>query len=153
MMNLDIPELLVEFLKSLFRWDLFPNLFEYAFDGYDLTEDKPFARAEDFGITSSAFFLNAGNLFLIAFIIVMLYPVVKLASNPDSWANEVRKEFIWNVPVRVWIELYTITTFAATLQLANFSLEDPARAANSVFALIFFTASAITPFTTLCIIG
>ena len=89
MMNLDLPDLLREFLKSLFRWDVFPNPFAYAFDGYDLTEDKPFARADDFGITSTAFFLNAGNLFLIAFIIVMLYPVFKLASNPDSWANEV----------------------------------------------------------------
>lgn len=81
------------------------------------------------------------------------YPFFKLASNPDNWFNEVRKEFIWNIPIRVWIELYTITTFAATLQIANFSVDDSASAVNSVLGCVFFAASAITPFTTLCIIG
>ena len=59
MLELDLPDHLKTFMKSLFRYDVIPNVFEMFFDS-DLTDEVPFEKAVDFGIDTPIFFLNSG---------------------------------------------------------------------------------------------
>lgn len=125
LLNIDLPLILVSFLKSLNEYSVIPNVFSMFID---YSGPEPFDNAVDVGFESCQFLINAGNMLSIFLVIVLLDLAVILIGLAFRYFKcdcvcfqrlvmKIYTKIHWNSYIRYVIEGYLDISLAAFLQV------------------------------------
>jgi len=147
--NVTLPEDLANTLQGLSMSSILITPFGYIYDENKAKEAPDFAKNS--GYTSTLFLLNANSLVLASCTALLGYFSFSLLSHmPGSekvriYFSELRSEYHWSVPLRLWLQLYLDVGVAALLQFDDFSWGQYGVVTNGVAAGLFLCAFVVTP--------
>ena len=147
--NVTLPEDLANTLQGLAMSSVFVTPFGYIYDENKAKEAPSFAKDNNY--TSTLFLINANSLVLASCAALLAYFFVSLLSHmPGSkvmrnYFSELRSEYHWSVPLRLWLQLYLDVGVAALLQFYDFSWGQYGVVANGVAAGLLLCAFVVTP--------
>ena len=106
---------ILEFLQALAGYSILPNLMEYMFDAE--TSSKPIQRFQRVGLSTTVFWINIGQNFVMLIFNLSIWPFLILGSKFPYISGpcfKLLQNYKYSLFLRFWIEVY--------LELGLFSL-------------------------------
>lgn len=134
--NVTLPKNVKETLNVLQLENMFTNLFAYVYDEEKGKSPPDFAKNS--GYTSKIFLLNANNLVLAVIALFFGYLFFSLFGHIPHftaikfYCREYKEEYHWNIPLRLWIQLYLDVGVAGLIQFNDFSWGEYGGVVNGV---------------------
>jgi len=146
--NVTLPEDLVNTLKGLELDSLLTTPFGYIYSEKQAKAAPTFTQSS---YSSTLFLINANSLVISCSTVILTYLVCSLLSHIPhfqvvrTYFNEVKSDYYWSVPLRLWLQLYLDIGVAAFLQFHDFSWSQYGGATNGAAAGVSLCAFLLTP--------
>ena len=117
---LKYPSKILEFLQSLAGYSIVPNLMEFLFDAE--TSSNPDQRLERVGLSTTVFWINVGQSFVMLIFNLILWPFLFAGSKLpylSPFCIKLMRNYRYNLFIRFWVEVYLELGLFSMIQIQS----------------------------------
>ena len=117
---LKYPSKILEFLQALAGYSIVPNLMEFLFDSE--ASSHPTQRIERVGLSTTVFWINIGQNFVMLLFNLILWPFLFFGSKLPYVSNfclNLLLNYRYNLFIRFWVEVYLELGLFSMIQIQS----------------------------------